>query len=53
MNQTAIVSGNVTFECPIVSDIATFITWAKYQAFHDNDTNINFVTQLNEIRIKV
>lgn len=51
MNQTAIVNGIVTFECPVVSDIAAHITWAKYFAF--NDTDINSVSHPNIIELKV
>lgn len=53
MNQTAIVSGNVTFKCPVVSDIAAHITWAKYLALNDNDTDSDFPSQPNTIRFQV
>lgn len=53
MNQTAIVSGNITFKCPVVSDIAAHITWAKYLAPNDNDTDNDFASQPNAIRFQV
>lgn len=52
MNQTAIVNGNVTFKCPVVSDIAAHITWAKYFALNDNDTDTD-LSQANKIRFQV
>lgn len=52
MNQTAIVNGNVTFKCPVVSDIAAHITWAKYLALNDNDTDTD-LSQPNAIRFQV
>lgn len=53
MNQTAVVNGNVTFKCPVVSDIAAHITWAKYQALDDNDTDSDFPLQPNTVRFQV
>lgn len=53
MNQTAVVSGNVTFRCPVVSDIAAHITWAKYRALNDNDTDSDFPSPPNTVRFQV
>lgn len=36
-NQTAIIGRSVNFSCPIISDIAAHIQWARYHANNDTD----------------
>lgn len=50
-NQTAVVNGNVTFTCQIMADLAAHVTWAKYHAFDDSDTD--FKSKPNTIKLEV
>lgn len=52
-NQTAIVNGNATFSCPIYEDMAPHISWARYHAYHDNDTDGNLTANPSAIRLEV
>lgn len=50
-NQTAIIYGNVTFNCPVIADIAAHITWARYHAFNNTDTN--FTSKSSTVKLEV
>lgn len=41
INITAIVNETVTFNCPVLADIAVHVQWARYRAFNDTDGNLN------------
>lgn len=51
INKTAIVNGNATFRCPVVTDIAAHITWARYHALDKNDTD--FTSKQNTVKLEV
>lgn len=52
-NQTVIVNGNVTFECPVLEDIGTHITWAKHAIRNDGSTDSNSTTYLKSVPLEV
>lgn len=36
-NVTALTDSNVTFRCPVFSDVAVYVQWAKYHAHNNTD----------------
>lgn len=52
-NQTVIVNGNVTFECPVLEDMGTHITWAKHAIRIDDSTDSNSTAYLKSVPLEV
>lgn len=39
-NVTALANSTVTFECPVLTDLAVWVQWAKYHAYNETDNKI-------------
>lgn len=48
-NVTVLENSTAQFSCPVIEDIATHITWAKYKVFNDTDGNITPTTERLEV----
>lgn len=50
-NRTVIVGESVNFSCPIISDIAAHVQWARYHAINADDGDLTVKTNVTRIEV--